>query len=49
MHFTDTFHKCLTAAQNALHPNESVIKFCMAKPATGRLDESTRYKVYVGV
>jgi hypothetical protein len=49
MHFTDTFHQCLTVAQSALKPGESIIQFCMAHPATGSLDQSMRFKVYVGV
>jgi hypothetical protein len=49
MHFIDQFHECLTVAQSALHPNESIVQFCMAKPETGRLDQSVRFKVYAGV
>jgi hypothetical protein len=49
MHFTDKFHEALTAAQSALHPGESIIQFSMAQPATGTLEQSVRFKVYVGV
>jgi hypothetical protein len=46
---TAEFNKCLTAAQNALSANESLVQFRLGDPIMGRPDYITRYKAYVGV
>jgi hypothetical protein len=48
MSILQQFHECLTAAENSLAANESIVQFRLGQPEMGRADYFMRFKVYVG-
>ncbi len=49
MSISEEFHECLTAAENSLAANESIVQFRLAQPQMGRPDYLMRFKALVGI